>query len=670
MPVDAPQLPKDPKKVAGLVWRHAIRCESQLMHRRTNWLLAWYYLNGYRRFDVFDPTSGQLQAHLLDAEGKMEYQNMDLLYNINQVAGRLQSMDLRLKVDQQGFSLESQRNRAMAQIVGDAIVNEDQLRTVADEFSWTYSCLGSAGLHAHVEDHPYLGLVGDIEVVHPKEIFPFPALGQDITKLRGIMRRRWVPLDYLENIYGKRKITGNIEDMEWYETEAGDSWADREGTNDLGFTGLTKEGGSPSLEASSREKTPIVRINELWMLGPHYTTTRYIVTSGEHTLQDDDLSDMEVYCPLGFARFWNNGTFHGAGLFDMMFGVNRQLELLRKSLFNNIRDLDRYGILVLPQGQFNQNHLLKDVGRGLRVMFWEPDAIAEGFNPFPIQPYNAGDMPGRVAQYAQEALSALNPIQDLLKEKGRVDSATGLQFLEEQVTKALTTPTMGIQSCFGSMYRALVQRAITKLSSSPRALPVGSLTLDLAGAIIDTEKNEVSFSNNPLPRISGLTFGIRALSPRSQLARKQEALQLWQMGIEQDPLAFRMFAAKEGLDYAMWKDEDAPAYEASIRTILTAFGDGMTGGQIIVTPYTTRPDILLRLLSGFLTSPICQHASSDVLSNLRTLRLTALNYMGLVLPAAMPNPDDAALLSQPPSNMMPGQMQGQMPEQMLRQMPG
>jgi hypothetical protein len=551
-------------------------------------------------------------------------------------------------VDTNIQSLAGLRNRAIGQIINDAVVSGDQVSVALEQFAWLFSCLGFAGITGHIVDHPTIGLTSDLEVIHPRELFPFPLVTEDFTQTSGLMRQRWVPLEHLKDLYGRRISKEMLDKMDWYEVEAGEQWGEREDNNTIGFWGPRSagSGGGMSTGGIANNTMKVARIRELWVTGVQDTVTRYVAASGEAVFEDQDLSMKEVYCPIGTARFFNNGTWHGAGMFDLLFSHHRQFEMLCKSLYSNVRDTDRYGVLVLPQGQINQNQLLREVGKGLRVMFWEPDAVSEGFSPFPLTPFNTGDMPGRVAQFAKEAMASVNPIQDLVQEKGRVDSATGLAFLEEQITKALTTPTNGVDRAWGMMYRALTHRATGAMMNSARAIPVSSLTLDLAGAVIDMKTMEVTFTENPLPKLSGLQFRIRALSPKSTVARKQEALQLWQFGIEQDPMAFRLFALKEGLDFAMWTDEDKGSWEMGIITILSLYNDGETPGMLILTPHTTRPEILQRQLNGFMTGPYLVQASPEVVDAFGKLRLTLMSFMGLTLPGAVPNPDDAAMLIQ------------------------
>lgn len=642
-------LPKDEKTLAGVVRKHALREESRLVYRRTMWLLAWYYLNGCRRFDSFDPLTGLIQPHYLDEAGNMEFQSQDLLFNINQVAGRLSSLDLRPSVQRGDLSLPGMRDRAIGQVMLDSLVSENTLSTVKRDFAYTFTTLGSCGLCGHVVDHPTVGLTGDPEVVHPSQLFPFPSTGQDFTRTMGIMRQRYVPMAFLEERFGKQKIKSRLDEMEWYERQIGMPVGERPELNALFM-------GAPTIRSvadTGRERDDtmkVVMLRELWLGGPRGTCRRYVVASGETVLHDEDLGGMEAYCPIGFARFFDSGTFHGMGMFDLMFPIARQLELLLKHLFNNIRDTDQYGVIVLPHGSYNQNVLLKDVGRGLRVLPFEPDPVMENFKPFSIQPWNTGDVPGKVAAFAKQIMQSIHPIADLLQEKGRVDSASGLAFLDEQIQKTLTNPSGGVEQAFGTMYKGMLGQALREATTSVRAVPVGKLTLDLAGAVIDPSENTVSFRSNPIPDLSRLTVTVKNSRPGSAVAIKQEMVALAKekaatFGIpDWDGLVLQ--ALKEGIKLEVWMDEDEAAYEAVVRNCLLLYGDGQTSGEIIVTPQTSRPQLQLRVLQAFMGHPRMGMASVEVQDAFKVYRDTLIQWTGLSLPEAVPNPDDTAMLGQ------------------------
>jgi hypothetical protein len=647
-------LPTDPLKLAQTISRHVDRSLAQYAYRRANWLLAHYYMSGLRVFNIYDPVSGTVDARHLDKDGRPAFQSGELLTAINQVAGRLQSMDLRPQVLQQGFTLEGQRHRSVMQIIADSVYSEEEIQKVTADFAYQFACLGFAGITGDIFDHPTIGITSSLEVIHPRELYPFPAVYDDLSKQRGLLRVRYVSLDTLidRGILTKEKVERDALKMEVWDIEAGDIAPNAEQTNFLGPAARSRNTASGP---ESNHRTTLVAIRELWIFGPRRTVVRYVVTSGDTVLIDQDLEGLEVYCPIGYARFMQNGTFHGAGMFDVMFHAHRELEKLSAQLYLNVHEADKYGILVMPAGQMQQNSILKNIGDGLKAYFWEPDPIAEGFNPFSIAPTNTGDVPGRTAAYAREAMSRVNPIQDLIAEKGRVDSAPGLAFLDEQITRALTTATGGVRDAWSGMYRGTISQAARSILSSKRPVPIGSLSLDLAGAVIDWEQGTLTFPENALPDMARLTFTVRALSPKSVVVRKQEAVDLWARGIEQDPVAFRLNAIREGLDFPLWLEEEKGAYEMSVLSILRLFNDGETPGQIVLTPATTRPDIFMRVLASFIAGPALSKAAPDVVNAFSMLRSTLLGYLGPTLPGNLPSPDDLAMLSQGPlSTNQPG----------------
>ena len=655
------KLPKKKIDICHAIRDHAEKEIARLSYRRTTWLLTYYYLNGMRRFDVFDPESGNLSPHYLDEEGNLEFQSQEMLSAIDRASARLSAMDLRPKILRTGTSLPMIRQRATAQMLADALISDDQIAEVSTKFAHLFTSLGSCGIQGHITDHPTIGLTGDLEVVHPKELLPFPSLGQDYTKECGMIRQRIVPLETLVEKFGDR-IKRNLEEMEYYDIEIGDPIEDPD--HDYTTARSPNTFNNKGYKGNAADSMTVVRVRELWIDGARGTCARYIICSGDYLIEDQDLTSTQTYCPIGFARFIENGSFHGAGLFDLLFSINREMEKMLKSLFNNIREMDRYGVVVMPQGSFNERSVLREVGNGLRMISYAPDPLNEKFSPFMISPHNAGDIPGKTAAFAKQLMQGINPVQDLIAEKGRVDSATGLQFLDEQINRAMTNPTMGVVQAFGKMYRSMVSNASRELLMNPRPIPVQNLDLNLAGAVIDFDTSEVSFKNNPIPNVAHLTFSVRQVNPRSEVVRKQEAMQMLQAGL-MDPDGMKLFALKEGLDFAMWIDEDQASYEQVVQNILTLFGNGSDPGQVIITPHTSRPELQLRVLSSFMSGPLITKADPLVVDEFKKYRESLIQFMGASLPAMVPNPDSAAMFAEqapPPAGPGPqpgpGMMQG------------
>lgn len=654
MATDPIKLTKDPMGLARIIDEHCEREQNRLSYRRASWLVALYYLMGARQFDVFDPVSGTVRYSYLDEDERLDFQSSELLSAVDKISGRLSSLDFRPLVQRVGSSLSSIRQRSIAQIMLDQVVSEHQLQRVVPQFNHIFTLLGSCGITGHMVNHPTVGMTADLEVVHPMELFPFPSLTQDYTKQRGLLRQRMVSMEYLKEVFGA-KVTRNKEKLEFFTIKPGETFEQQTANeytlgSNVQYSDTKVVGSDPKYDAIE-----VAKVRELWLKGPRDTVTRYVVTSGEYVIHDEDLEGREVYCPIGFARFMENGTFHGAGVFDLLFPLCREAEKLQKQLFKNIHDIDRYGVLVLPHGSFNANTMLRDVGKGLRVFPWEPDPISEGFRPFNITPFNSGDVPGKVSAFAVQQIDRLNPIRDLIAEKGRVDSATGLQFLDEQVNRAMNTPTAGVQAAWGDCYRAVLAGTVREVVFSPKTFTVDQLTLDLAGVVVDPETMAVSFEQNPLPSLGQLSFKIKDINPRSKVARKQEALQLQQQ-FQIDADTFMLFALKEGLDFAMWTDEHQSAYESVVRNCLLLYGDGKTPGQVVLTPQTTKPEMQIRVLNSFMAGPTMAVASAEVQNAFIEYHKTLMGFMGLVLPNALPNPDDMAMLGKLDQQM--AQLQG------------
>lgn len=646
MALDSYLLPKSSSERALTLRNHASREQARLGYRRSTWLLWWYYLQGMRRFTHLNLAQGTVHSHFLDSDGRIEFQGPELLSAVDRFASRISSMDLRPAVNRQANTLEMLRQRAGGQVIADACVRDGQLREIKQDFGFMLGSLGCAGLAGHLVDHPTIGLTADLEVIHPRELMPWPSQDSDWTKIRGVMRQRVVPMDFLEQRFGK-KVRANYKKMEGWRVQSGQSTGgpDERGHSEQQSGGtrfnLGQTGGGVPVEGDSTMDMVLVR--ELWVYGPAGTIVEYCIASGKYEIDYVKLDSETAFCPIGVARCVDNGTFHGAGLCDLLFPYSRKLEQMSKTLFQNVADLDRYGVLVLPQGTFDQNNLLKEVGKGLRVLFYSNDSYDGNSRPTHLQPHNTGDVPGKTAQYAKEMMDAVNPIRDLIAEKGRIDSAAGLQFLDEQMQQMMSTAAHGTSRAFGTAYRHIVGMAGSHLMQTGAKLPVSTLTLDLAGASLGDDGSTVSFTSNPIPDASRLDFTVRDISPKSEVARKQEALAMVEAQLT-DPQEFRIFAAKEGIDVAIYDDEDRAAYQTVVRNILLIFGNGSIHAEdpVVITQHSVKPDLQLRVLSAFMVGPQFAVAEASVQDEMIRYRESLLQFMGVTLPTAVPLPEDAA----------------------------
>lgn len=635
-------LPKSSEDLCNVVNNHVDREMWRAAPMWALWELARLYCMGYRRFTTFDLRTGSVVGEYVDKEGNLEFIHSGLLRIFNDNASRLASLDWSPSVTRNDSSLAGLRERAMAQIVSDATVRPDALRKLKPTASFLFSLLGCLGYTINLSDHPTIGLVGDTELIHPRELFPFPALNYDYTKQCGLARQRAVTLDTLVDRFGTR-IKANRDKMEGSDIIFGassDVFASGPSVGPVAsFNPTTFSPGNPHSEST----VSVARVRELWIEGPNGTVSEYVMLSGRYVIDRQDLSGSETYNPIGVARFFETGSFYGAGLFSLLFSLHRESERLIKALFNNIHDLDRYGVVLLPQGVINDKLALRETGKGLKVLFYEPDPTGiSDVRPISIAPSNAGDIPGKTATFAEQMIQSMNPVRDLISSKGRVDSASGLQFLDEQANQAMAVATLSNANALGTAYRSACARATRMLLTSPKTVPVSRLTLDLAGAVIDPKTQAVSFKDNPIPDISRLDFSIRELIPASKTAMKQAALANLQMPGLTDPVSTKIYCLEKGIDLEIWMEPEKAAYETAVRNCLLLYGDGETPGEVVVTPSQARPDIQIMIVGAFAASPKVSNASAEVQDALADYLDTLRGFNQSVLPEGMPNPDDAA----------------------------
>lgn len=639
-----PNLPRTKRLLARLIHDHVQAERARHSYTRAMWQLCHAYLCGARRFHLKNLSGDSIESWFLDKDGNLLYQSPDMLSMIDRVSARLSSMDLSPSVVRHDRSLASIRQRSAAQVIADAIVAPQDLPRIKQQFAHIFTALGSCGLYGAVEDHPVAGLTLDLEVVHPCEIYPLTAQHREFVGEVGIIRNHIVPLDWLESRLGRSIPRAVLESdcVAWRQRVTDPLVSDHQPDVPL----------SPSVLSSDADASHVViEISQTWVYGPRRTVARYIVSSGEHVILDEDYEadGREVYCPMAHARFMDNGTFHGAGVFTTFFSLVRHDERLMASLFANVANTDQYGVVVMPSGSWNQNMALRDIGSGLRVLPYEPDVAAENFRPFVVTPFTTGDVPGKTAAFARQVLRELSPVRDLADEKGRVDSAAGLQFLDEQMHRAMTNPSAGVQQCFGDAYRAGVAAAATLLTTSPRSLPVSRLDLSLVGAVLDDDGDRVSFPKNPVPRVGQLHFTVREVAPRSPAVRKAEAVQMLQLQSATtgrgDWDSFLLFSVREGIDMAVDTGLIRAAYTTIVSQILRLFNDGETPGRIIETPHLARPDIQLRILDEFMAGPEIRQADVAIQNAFIEYRQFLLEHLTVVLPEGVPTLDDAALMS-------------------------
>lgn len=639
MASNAVKLPKDRESLARVIRDHVIREETRMAMLSAKWDLFTYYIAGYRRFTGFDAYGGRVSSFFLDEQGRWQSQLQDVLVAINRVKGVLVGLNVRPSVRREGDALMAIREAASARILADYGTSSAHLDEVKDDFLDLYIRLGFAGIHSRIDDSATVGLTADHEVVHPREIIPFPSLGLDRTKTCGRVRRRYIDINELASEYGN-SIKSHVNMMDVVRRRIGDSNPDERREVSSGPSSF----GAQRVGKPSSDEYLAVKFVQLWMNGPRDTCSRYVSSSRDHIFEDVDYEarGVEMYHSLNYQRFVDNGTFHGAGLCDLLYSVARELEHTIKSLTSNFRDLSRYPITLIPAGLISERKVMKEDGTDLKFVTYQPEsslaANTRSIRPITISPHMLGtEIPGRTAAFLRDIVDAYNPASDLVRDKGRIDSLPGLQFLDEQAKQPLTTAISGVGRVFSAAHRYTTQQIAARLVESPRPIPVSRLDLGLIGAVINFEDSTVEFSRNPLPNLSRLSFSIQSLTTSGESLKKQEAMFLVERGVS-DRNSLILYAMREGIQLAMYLDGEEAAYRTAIFNILALFGDGESNQPIWISPHTERPDLQLRVLDAFLGAPEFRVARPDIINDFFTYRESLLAGMRQFVPQQIPDP--------------------------------
>jgi hypothetical protein len=459
-----------------------------------------------------------------------------------------------------------------------------------------------------------------------------------------------VPIEYIQSRYGKKTVAKNRDKMDIWQTTHGNHGIVHPHYGSLSAT--SAPAAFEGMSANSRDMTKgmkneyqeMVELREVWLDGPNGTCKRYIVQMGEWIAEDKDFMNEVYYCPLICDRLIDTGSPYGYGLCDMLMPLNREAESMLSKLFENVRDLDRFGILMLPQGTFDHKTKFHETQHGLTVGYWEPEAWYGQIRPFEVRPNNSGDAPGRTAAMAEQISDSYAPIPAVTQGEapGRVDSASALQFLGEQANNLNRGGIKALNNIFGKGYQACLQQAILKLGRD-KPIPIRVIDQSLLGLVVDPQTGGMSLSKNPVPSSASLQFGIRETEPRNILGRKSELLELHQRQIITTQQLL-LTNVKERLDLPIYAPEIEAALRKAEMDAVILFGDGETPGEITGNPIQDVAWVHLTVITSIMATPEFAASGPDIQKIFGERKRDLLDDLGMTLPGGGPPPDDAAML--------------------------
>lgn len=643
-------LPSKTEELARAIKTAENAVDSHRAVHKVNWLIDHHYLRGAREFRVIDPESGTVQATYKSPDAQ-EVRFEDALVKMQAELGRLLRLDTAPKCSPDGFGLDSMRKAGIAQAVLTYLTSPLSNEEIKSKFILGLLQYGTMGLGVWEMQSPGVRAGVEVEVIPPWELGSIPANPSTLSDVLALMRTRWVALDWLKT-KSHLKFPNAEEEMEPKQVPYGCTLS-ADGTvngdpSAVHFEAPPNSHPTGSTRATGGDYQLFVRLSETWVFGPRDTVARWIVKAGNAILVDKDFekqasTEKDFYLPplpIGVARYYYTGGFYGRAYVAPLIPINRESETMLTNLFRNMKDLDLFGILALPNSAgINVRQLKEKPDQGPRLLFYEPDYTVPQAQPFKIEPTNMGDFPGKVANFATQITDRLANQSPMMggEAPGRVDSASGLGMLWETNSQSRGAIAESIRGAYRIVYRAALAMAHTLLSDSP-ILQLATLDDACAGVVIDPTTGSLSLEDNPLPLPDEVRVDIKDANPKFFQQRVETLIGMLKLGII-TPREFRLRSYKEQLDLPVENKAELENYRKAVFNVVLLFNDGQTPGRAVGSEATDNPEIHLMVLTDFMAKPEFTLASQPVRAAFEQLKTQYEAMMG-GFPEQMPYPED------------------------------
>ena len=670
-------LPTDLDALYNAIRQLLTAAEPTLNIRKVTWQLVQHYLQGVRDFDAINYSDGTVRIGYYDQEGRLRFKLEDLIPKLQTELGRLYRMDLSPAVEKKSFGLDSIRQASISQMVLDDVLPDNKLDLIKLDALPPFLRFGTLGLYAY-EDTDHTGrIVPEIEIVMPWELVPIPAEPQTTADICGLMRHRWVTLDWLRkhSMFKKKsaaeiaKILDGVEvhDMSFSDSPSG-NFAESVSTtgeasqsgpptgqvetikNELDKLDKLKEEATGEVTRARRDKDAadrdaeqaqqLVRLTETWLVSNQMYVERYTITAHPKVIFDKSYEKKEQpIMPLWVARYSDVGGFYGRGYAETLIPINAEIEAAMENLFTNVQELDNYGILCVPTGLGITAQDFNVTGRP-KIVWYSADPIMPQERPFNIAPANAGLMPSKIIEMGrgvQDDIAKQSPMF-AGDAPGRLDSARSLGLLYEASSVPLTGPIASLAEAFSGIYMAALD--ICRRNWKQLDLSAASLTDEaIVGVVFDPKSGTINLDQNPIPHPSKVRISVRSrnpVSPEQEKAELQGALTNQVL----TPMEFRIEARKRGLDIPVGNPQEWENYRRAVLNVLMLFGDGTTPGE----PFLSENDMFqvhMYVISAFMAKPEYSLASPAVRDAFEKTLMSIKKRLGM-LPPGTPYPEDQA----------------------------
>jgi hypothetical protein len=652
--------------------------ERVLREHRAVWYTIYEYLHGNRDFEDISYRDGTVRVRKDDST-TLDFRYEEVVRKCADEVGKLLRMDTMPKVSRRRMSLDHVRRASTAQLVLDSMVSQESADRVKMAMTPLLVQYGTAGVVCWIDPMLPLGAkkeqVGgaspdtssrpDIEVIPPWELMCVPSRPRASDQVVGVIRTRWVSLAWLKALGFEKELNKDPDKIIVEEKKYGQ---DPTGSSTTGGvfsvlgghaeTGLMF-GGEKNKEDGEVEQ--FVKLNEMWVEGTNGTLAQYLLWVDEVMLTNAVFAGkpQPPMMPLGVARYIDVGGFYGRGLAEMLLPLNVRNEAALDNIYKNLEELDLFGTVFTPASA-GIDPSIYEGSPVPRFLKYEPDYAVPNQVPFKLQPTTIGTFPAEMVKMGEALVDRLAPAS-LIQEKGRVDSARGLGFLNELSNIPATYVAMSIAGAYAKVYKAMLDK-MRRLWPTRTVAIKNFLDDSLAGIIIDPASGTLT-ADNQIPSPDEVEISITSPFPVSPEQKKRDLYDMLQAkdGLGQPIINARWFRIQSkvlGLDLPVANAAEWENYRKAMLNNIVMFNDGKTPADGAVVGPTDMVDLHLEVMLAFMARPEFQLADQSVRVRFQQAAASLKQMLG-GFPAQLPYPED--MTGGPAMGGMPGQqqMQGQ-----------
>jgi len=640
-----------------------------------DWWITHYYLEGVRKFYIHDWTQGDVRIPYENKKGEIEFRFEYLLSKLPTQVGRFLKMDTGPTALPMDYGLDGVRYAGITKAILSYMTRSLDKGSINAEHVLNLLKYGTSGLYHYRVGGDNIADRTRVQVVPPWELLSIPAELDVHSQAGGIVWKRPCLLSWLKQSKGKSKdnpngldLSGSLVDLEATETPygqapngsgpteymygyqgPGSSWSD--------VTPEKEKWGSVSKadDESVQELKYWVEPELIYLYNEHGLVGREIVKVGNKIAHDTVFEGRGVPCPLRISRFTDTGRFYGRSWVGPMIPFNDRIEKMLETQFQNVTDLDSFGCLVaMSTSGINRRELQKKEKR--KVLIAEPDPVSPNREPvYKIDPYNTGDFPGKVANLALQIMNEMSGQGDVYSGQapGRTDSAAALGFLFETGNVGVVATANSVADAWVGIYASMLSSAKLELGSEEGfKLPV--IDEDMIGVSLKVEGNEVSIRDNPIPDPWEIKIEVKDRLPTSSQQRRQEALQMLQMGLL-SPVQFEILNYRENLGFPIGSRSNWNAWRKAVYQKVLLFGDGKKPGPFLfddgsgqslpINFEADNPDITLIVIQDLMSSPEFMHVSREIRGAFEKWKGLMETQKGQRLPQGLPDPSQLAMMA-------------------------